>query len=335
PLLYWKVGRLPSELRPPEEISGQMRQAFLYNRAQCFKIEAQLNEILNAFNSRGIEVIVLKGYGLAKTVYPDPATRPSGDIDLLVHPDKFTKARTLLKGLGYKCLVERFEIIKGFHWDEVFTRKTNGKTNLDIELHWDLHRCFGNKRNTDIDGLFDRAVSVELAGSSFKVLHHVDALVFCALHMLMTHNEHIRLLWIYDCAMIARRLTTFKDWEILQERSDDLGGRIALEKALKMAQVWAGLQIPSEFNDFSEWTNPTLEDNAAWSNAMARSFKPGVFFKEALLNPSTFFTNVNYLFRLLFPDPIYMRRAYPYSHNRQLPLAYMKRWWKWFKKLAL
>src|SRR3990170_8167799 len=64
PLLYYKIGNSPPEFHPPGEILDQMRTAFLLSRIQCLKIEKQLNEIVNSFNRKGIEVIVLKGPAL-------------------------------------------------------------------------------------------------------------------------------------------------------------------------------------------------------------------------------------------------------------------------------
>jgi len=44
------------------------------------------------FSKKGIDLIVLKGPALARTYYPDPVTRSSDDIDLLVKPDDLLKA---------------------------------------------------------------------------------------------------------------------------------------------------------------------------------------------------------------------------------------------------
>ena len=84
PLLYYKIGNSPSEFHPPGEILDQMRTAFLLSRIKSLKIEKQVNEIVNSFNRKGTEVIILKGPALALSLYPDAATRPYGDLDLLV-----------------------------------------------------------------------------------------------------------------------------------------------------------------------------------------------------------------------------------------------------------
>ena len=60
PLLYWEIGHLPHKLRPPKDITTQMRQSFLWSRARCFQMERQLRVIIEAFNEDGISVLVLK-----------------------------------------------------------------------------------------------------------------------------------------------------------------------------------------------------------------------------------------------------------------------------------
>jgi hypothetical protein len=72
-------------------------------------MERQLREILDTFGRENISSLVLKGPALAWTVYPDPATRPFADIDLLVRPDQYMKARNILNQLGYRSQLDRFE----------------------------------------------------------------------------------------------------------------------------------------------------------------------------------------------------------------------------------
>src|SRR4051812_6355828 len=51
--------------------------------ASVFKIEKLLDAVLEAFAARGIEPVLLKGFGFAKRYYPEPYARPMGDVDVL------------------------------------------------------------------------------------------------------------------------------------------------------------------------------------------------------------------------------------------------------------
>jgi hypothetical protein len=103
PLLYRQIGCLPKVLQPPESAIDEMRKTFLLSRVRTLHMAKQLREIIDAFQDKDVRVLVLRGPGLAWSVYPDPALRPSCDLDLLVLPEHAVQARGILESLGYKC----------------------------------------------------------------------------------------------------------------------------------------------------------------------------------------------------------------------------------------
>jgi hypothetical protein len=336
PLLYWKVGHLPYELRPPEYITAQMRHAFMWSRARCFKMERQLRVIIAAFNRAGISVLVLKGPGLARSVYPDPATRPGSDLDLLVCPEQMIHARETLIDLGYKCLENRFETFRNFHRDEEFIHKEDSDNNICVEIHWALSMFSGSKWKVDINEIFSRSVKIDTPGLSFKILHPVDNLIHASLHMLIGHSQDVRLIWIYDCALLARHLTLTDDWEMLIQNSKARETHIVLKNALKMAQLWSNLKIPVRFRDLylkpetSDIEDIAWSDPIQWRSRQISKFTFNLFFSNNL-SP---LKKLLQLFHIIFPHPDIVRMKYPPSHSWLLPLSYMRRWWKWIKELS-
>jgi len=62
----------------------------------------ELSDVLKQLQRGGIEVIVLKGAYLAKTVYQSEALRVIGDMDLLVKPADLSKAEKEMQNLKEK-----------------------------------------------------------------------------------------------------------------------------------------------------------------------------------------------------------------------------------------
>lgn len=337
PLLYWKIGQISSDLHPPEEIINRMRQSFMWSRSRYFQMEIQLHTIIDAFNKEGINVLVLKGPGLARTIYPDTATRPSSDIDLLVCPDQMIAARNILLKLGYNCPEKRFEAFRDFHCDEEFTHKDGQKNNYGVEVHWALNMFSDSKWKVDINEIVSRAVKVETPGLCFKILHPVDNLMHVSLHMLIRHPHDIRLIWIYDCALLAHQLTLTNNWEMLIEKSNGREVHIVLIKALEMARLWYDTKVPSGFNGFSIRTgfrgpgNTAFPDPNRWLNKQIFKFPIKLIFSNEL----SLYKKIHHLFQIIFPHPDVVRMKYPPSHSWLLPLSYLQRWWKWIKKLIL
>jgi signal peptidase I len=332
PLLYRQIGALPPELRPTEDVLQKMRKSFLVSRVRCFHMEKQLSKIIKAFHDGGVRPLVLKGPTLALSVYPDPAMRPNSDLDLLVLPQQMLKARDILEQQDYKCLGKRFENCKDFYSEETFVPQRDKRENRVIELHWDLHSLSGISREAKLEDLFQRAVKIEKSGLTFETLNPVDALIHRAINMAIWHNRDIRLIWIYDTALLAQHLRSPEDWEVLQKRSIDWRARLALEYSLKMAQIWVGLKMPERFDDFTRWPRPSETEADAWSDAMLRHDRITSFLKIHWSNSSGVLKKIRYLFHLLFPSPKIIRLDYPPSQNWLLPLSYIRRLFRWFKQ---
>ncbi|NIM89676.1 MAG: signal peptidase I [Candidatus Aminicenantes bacterium] len=332
PLLYRQISFLPLEYHPPEKVKDKMRKSFLISRVRCFHMEKQLDEIIKAFHNEDVQILVLKGPSLALSVYPDPALRPSSDLDLLVLPEQMSQARAILGKLGYQNLGKRFEHSRDFYSEETFLHRKNARDNRAIELHWDLHSFSGISREVKVEELFHRAVKIDKKGLTFKTLHPIDALIHRALNMAIWHNKDIRLIWIYDTALLAQGLKASKDWGVVLKRSVDWRARLALEYSLKMAQVWVGLKLPEKYNDFSRWPPPTATEAGFWSDALLRHDRLTSFLKLHWSDTTGVFKKSKFLLHLLFPSPRIIRLDYPPAHNWLLPFSYARRLYRWFKQ---
>jgi len=336
PLLYWHIGRLPDEFCPPEPIIDTMRTTFQWSRTRYFHMERQLGEIVAAFKDEGVRILVLKGPALGRTIYPDAVLRPASDIDLLVRPDEFMKARKIFKRIDYQCKSKIFEVFKDFHREEEFISRTDSRVMHSVDLHWDLHQFFGEKRGNKVEVIFQNAIEVKASDLSFETMHPVDALINAALHLIMHHNQDMRLIWVYDIALLARSLVVPEDWEMLQEKSSEWGARLAVEESLKLAQILTDLQVPKHFDNFSTWPKPAIDELTCMNNAMAKGENTDTLFnllKGLYLSSSAKnFKKITYIFKLIFPDLDYMRHWYPRYNGLLLPLSYARRWWKWVKK---
>ena len=84
-----------------------------------------IGQVLRWFRSCEIDPILVKGWAIAR-LYPEPGLRPYGDIDLIIDPSDYTKARESLKGLkGSLCAVDLHNgpaKLDYFSFDELFAR---------------------------------------------------------------------------------------------------------------------------------------------------------------------------------------------------------------------
>ena len=333
PLLYWQIGKTAPEFHPPETIRAYMRQTFLRSRVRAFQLEKQLAELLAAFKQEEIPILLLKGPALARSVYPDPATRPASDIDVLVIPEHIAQSRSVLENLGYDCQEKRFEVSRDYYCDEKFFHRKKTEEYRMVELHWDLHRFSGIRREAGIEELFSNAITITSPSLKFEALHPVDALLHRAMSNAFIHDHDMRLSWIYDVVFLSRSLKVPEDWNILLEKSVKWRARLALEYSLKLAQIWGGLRLPPEYEDFSAWPQPAKIEQDAWFNATRRHENLSDYMKLHLSETSVFSEKIKFFIHLLFPSPDYMRMKYPPAKDGLLLFSYLRRWQYWLGKL--
>ncbi|MCD1294905.1 hypothetical protein CUJ83_07830 [Methanocella sp. CWC-04] len=268
PFIYWKLKEMPSLYLPSKTIMDNIRLKYMNSAAISLQVEGQLKYILHRFESEGIDVLVLKGPGLAYGVYPQTASRSYNDIDLLIKPEDMPRSRVAMEGLGYDCLKKRYDISRDWYYEEQFLHKNDLKCR-PVEIHWDLHP-YSILGKMDFKQLYDRSDLIDSKDMKFRTLNTVDALIYSALHMGFIHCREVKLSWILDVDLLCKRLKE-DDWIKLQKRSVETCARMALENSLIMTTKWTGLKIPSHFDDFSKWPEPTKNEVLAYSYVLQDS----------------------------------------------------------------
>lgn len=75
------IERIPERLRPPQVVMLQWIGEVLQNyEARYVDYENAIGKLAGFYNSHGLKMMVIKGYGLGLN-YPNPKHRPCGDID--------------------------------------------------------------------------------------------------------------------------------------------------------------------------------------------------------------------------------------------------------------
>jgi len=333
PLLYRKIGDLPEALRPTERVLARMRQSYQIGYAACVRVERQVRTMMSLFHREQIEALVVKGPALAWSVYPDPAIRPSSDLDFLVRPDQYPKAREALKQLGYHLSFPRFEMFQTLSHAEQFVHPGDPRWHMPVDLHWHLLHYYGIDRADGVEAFFQNRVVVETPSVAFPTLSRVHALIHSAFHLILNHPDARRLIWMMDIGGLAKGLAVPKDWEILQDEVSRFKGGAVVENALKLACMWTGLRLPEGFGDFRKWIQPTPRE---WAEIayVTRKGAPDIRLKGYLKTILSAPKKLPYLMRLLFPHPDYLRMAYPPSKQCPLAVSYIRRWGSWMARVV-
>jgi Uncharacterised nucleotidyltransferase len=269
-LLYQNFLRLRD--LAPADVLAALRQSYEKNVYKSLFLARELIRILDCLDAIAAEVIPYKGIVLSEVYYGDMALRHSGDLDLFVRGQDVPRIKNAVRELGYTVRVaipheaEEDYIASGY---ECTFDSPAGK-NL-LELQWALQPRF-YAVDFDMDGLFERAVNVEVAGRRVKTPSPEDLLLVLSVHA----AKHVwgRLIWLCDIVQILELGNL--NWDLVQARAREFGIERILHVTLLLANRLLGEPIPSPFE------KAILEDRAAraFADEIAVAVGRGVTYEE-------------------------------------------------------
>jgi hypothetical protein len=133
----------------------------------ALRIERALLSAVDLLESTGIDVRALKGSFSAHALYPSPADRVFGDVDLLVRSEDLDAAVELLQGQGYERLFPQLR--RGF--DRRYGKAVTLQSAEGVQI--DLHRTFlmgPHGLLLDTGRLFESWQEVSIGGRTIKGL---------------------------------------------------------------------------------------------------------------------------------------------------------------------
>jgi hypothetical protein len=237
-LLYQNLVRLEDIV--PAPVLASLRQRYETNVHKSLFLARELIRILDCLDALGIDIIPYKGFVLSEVYYGDMALRQSGDMDLFVRRRDVVRSKSAVRDLGYTPRVpiprdaEDDYIASGYEC----TFDSPAGRNL-LELQWALQPRF-YAVDFDMDGLFERALNVTVAGRRMKTPSPEDLLLVLSVHA----AKHVwgRLIWLCD---IAQLLKGDLNWNWIQARARECGIERILHITLLLANRFLAMAIPA------------------------------------------------------------------------------------------
>jgi hypothetical protein len=297
--------RAAGDREVPAAVRTLMQRREMVASFRQLHLEQRLTEVVSALAGAGIDVMLLKGAALGKTVYGSFAERPMGDLDLLVRPQQAEQAQELLCQSGW-VLPERHAraVGSGFyresqHLPPLDDAKGSG---IGAELHTGVFQ-FGHPFCFGPDDLWSEAETVSIDGRTAFVPSPVHQLLHACIHFAWAHMLKFgawRTFRDVHALVTANRV----DWERFVRMADRARATTCCFWTLHLAHVLADIEAPA---GVSKAMAPPMAD---WSlKHLERHFITGLL-PPALQCPSV------RLQQLLWGAAIRPRRS---GHGRARP----------------
>jgi hypothetical protein len=204
----------------------------------------ELVRIVDHLSAIGIEAPPYKGLAVAEALYGDIALRQTGDIDLLIRARDLPRARTVLRDIGYTSHTVCREAHEGDYIKSGYELVFDGEAGPNLlELQWAMQPRF-YAIDFDMEGMFRRAVTIEVAGHRVKTLCFEDLLLTLSAHA----AKHVwsRLVWLCDIAQLMALSSL--DWDWVAAQSDDLGMARIVNVTLLLANRLLDAPLPASMS---------------------------------------------------------------------------------------
>src|SRR5215469_1388399 len=249
PLVYSNLRELGFD-GVPNAIRTELKRAYFAN-AMCNQLLSQeLAHLLRQLSAARIPAIPLKGVSLAESLYGDPATRVSTDIDLLVPPPRRDDAIETIRAAGYRDVFDdsffrKIDLRYGRHY--AFRRNHIG-CSTDVELHWRLIQHSSQDQDAVAD-LWAEAQPRHCFGASAHRLSPEWEFLYLAIHAADHGWQGLK--WLVDLHHLS--IASPPDWQRVKQKAEQFG----LERVVRLTLITCSRLLGTALPDLYNWASFT------------------------------------------------------------------------------
>lgn len=285
PLLAWMGDRRDRVLRVQAAVQLARR--------------ARLSRLLELLAAEGIGAIVFKGAHLAYTCYPDPATRPHVDTDLLIHPRDIDATRGVFERSGHRHLPHvsgRF-VMSQFHYVD---GSAGGAHAYDV--HWRIANPAVFRDVLSFDVVRGQASSLDVFGTRAVAPSIPHALLIACIHRAAHHAGGDRLIWLNDVRLLLQKASRAQLDEFC-DLADTAGvNAVCHDACARAADLFGDVTVPARLaTNARNTTEPTaayVSERSAlrqlWWDLRALPWRDrGSLVREHLFPPASYIQNIS------------------------------------------
>jgi hypothetical protein len=294
------------------ELARELRRA----AALDLRTTEAVRPLLEAFARAGVDALLMKGGGLAHTVYPASHLRVRVDTDILIEHDTLDRAERVLADDGWHRPVERdVELTAAQHH---YSRNRASGVVDHIDLHWRIANPVIFARALSFAELRSRAIPVPVLGPHARTLAVADALFLACLHRVAHHDDEIQLLWLWDLHLLIQRASR-EDREAFLRVAGRERMCVVCGRGVELSAECFGTPGARDLVDALGQRAGTRREPSA---RFIRDSRRVTGLRSDLESIHGWRDRVVYLAEHLFPSRAYMQSVYPACPSVLLPFAY-------------
>ncbi|MFT5433082.1 MAG: hypothetical protein ACI9OJ_003787 [Myxococcota bacterium] len=207
-------------------------------------LRGQLLKALDVLSEHGLDALLLKGSGLALTVYESFSERPMIDVDLLAAPGQARRTWEVLRDAGWKPfhaqgLDPEFREVHHHHMTHLADPAGTGFT---LEVHTGLFVTAGPFQ-LDVEDIWRDAIQHEVEGRRFFTPSVAHQVIHLSIHFAWSHlMDSAAWRTFRDIRFLIEK--GLVDWEAVIDEAHRVRATTCVYWTLRLARDVQGIEIP-------------------------------------------------------------------------------------------
>ncbi|MDQ6965501.1 MAG: nucleotidyltransferase family protein, partial [Mariprofundaceae bacterium] len=215
-----------------------VEQPLRWQTAHTLMLRAASTKVLQLFSDAGIDMVMLRGQAVADVLYLPATSRPQTDIDVLIREQDTQRSIELLAGAGFSSLpghpllLARGEVLLDVHTEPL---------GIERMASWSLLTPLRSEH------FFQHAHRQPLLGVDALCIDEALLLPYLSFHAMKHSFES--LVWLWDIALLARRINDLEAWRSLHEGIEAYALQRPCFYALSYVHVNLATPVPQSLLD--------------------------------------------------------------------------------------
>ena len=297
----------------PSDLLDELKKEFMRTVMKISKTNTVLDMVVEKLDSSSIPYALVKGKTIAK-YYPSEELRDMGDIDILVSPDDFDRAKDLFDTF---CSLKPEQVDNKYEISYMLNEVT-------IELQNNLAYDKNLSGKADYESFFKDLIDHKTKDDDLSVIEPSYSFIFNIYHMAQHfYYGGCGVRMIIDLAVLIRHFKDIFDWEEVLETLKELELYDFAMNVFSIIDDWFDIKIPSgyERREVSDECKEFFIEAGIFGRAKINSDVGNIIKQESF-------------FRWAFPSYKYMRETNEWFKNKPaalLPMAYIIRMFRSLK----
>jgi hypothetical protein len=248
PLLHHALSGVPPKVADiPSGVRDDLAALERASRMRSERLFALVRDVAREFARADVAVLALKEIQLVAAVFADPALRPIGDLDLLIHHEDYSRAADLLDRLGFEPHpTEELHYAAGYGMGHNFRRAADDAW---IDLQWNVAQrewdAYGEGTFTyDPSGMWERSAAVSAHELEIRAPGPEDMLFHLCLHL--EGHSFAELILFSDIANLLAASGESINWSEVVATARSYGAESSVYYALLLTSLLLRVSPPAD-----------------------------------------------------------------------------------------